>query len=398
MIAIDKDRPSEEWMAAIRKQFVTETEIDRSLTRKLERRSGPSYTPLTLEEIIVGLRRLIEAKGVVKFAVEDARWLSGGASKLQVAFTLDWDRLAVGREKTRMVLRLEPAESLHETSRLREFQVVSALQDILPIPAVYWVDTEAEYLPYAGLVYGFASGVAKPSEAQSGVSGLGTRLPLELRKKLGPQFVRDLAKLHTFDFSQANLTAFDQPELGTQNSDWAVAWWDRVWEEDSGEQVPLMSLTSAWLRKNAPSVDHLSIVHGDYRVGNFLFDEQSATITSWLDWELTRIGDRHQDLAWSTSRAFGSFAEDGTTFLVSGLIPEQEFFEAYEKASGLSVDMKSLRYYQIFNAYSMAVMTLATSYRVARNGKSHQDILLTWLLGVGYMLLDDIRQLLAKEI
>ena len=46
----------------------------------------------------------------------------------------------------------------------------------------------------------------------------------------------------------------------------------------------------------------------------------------------------------------------------------------------------------------MIGMTLGTSYRVARNGKSHQDILLTWLLGVGYMLLDEVRVLIEKEI
>ena len=77
-------------------------------------------------------------------------------------------------------------------------------------------------------------------------------------------------------------------------------------------------------------------------------------------------------------------------------MPEDEFIAAYEKASGLKVDRRSLHYYQVFNAYSMIVMTLATSYRVARNGKSHQDILLAWLLGVGYMLLDEMRDLIEK--
>jgi len=77
-------------------------------------------------------------------------------------------------------------------------------------------------------------------------------------------------------------------------------------------------------------------------------------------------------------------------------MPENEFVESYEKASGMKVDRKSLHYYQVFNAYSMVAMTLATSYRVARNGKSHQDILLAWLLGVGYMLLDEMRDLIDK--
>ena len=390
---VDKDRPAPEWISEMRRKFTTERAIDEAMTRKLERRSGPAYTPLTLDAIVDGLRNLIASHTDEKFQIKSARWLSGGASKLQVAFTLE-----KGPTQQRMVVRLEPAESLHETSRLREFEMVRALQGTIPIPGVYWVDHDACYLPYPGLVYEFSPGVTKPSNAASGVSGLGTRMPPEFRKPLGEQFVRDLARLHTFDFRKADLPSFDVPALGKQNSVWAVGWWDRVWEEDSDEQIPLVSLTRAWLRQNAPSVDHLSVVHGDFRVGNFLFDEGDRRITAWLDWELTRIGDRHQDLAWSTSRAFGSFAEDGSTFLVSGLVPEDKFFESYEKASGLSVNMNSLRYYQVFNAYSMAAMTLATSYRVARNGKSHQDVLLTWLLGVGYMILDDIRQLIEKEL
>jgi aminoglycoside phosphotransferase (APT) family kinase protein len=297
-----------------------------------------------------------------------------------------------------MVLRNDLAEALHATSRLREFQIVNAMRGTLPVPSAFWVDSSAEFLPYPGIVYGFMSGVTKPSNAKSGVTGLGTYLHEEVRRALGPQFVEHMAKLHTFDFRQSGLTAFDVPEPGKQNAEWAVNWWDRVWEEDADEEVPLVALASAWLHKNAPSVEHLSVVHGDFRTGNYLFDEQDCRITAWLDWELARIGDRHQDLAWSTSRAFGSFAEDGKTFLVSGLMPETQFVEAYEKASGLKVDQRSLNYYQVFNAYSMVAMTLATSYRVARNGKSHQDVLLAWLLGVGYMLLDEMRDLIEKGV
>ena len=157
-----------------------------------------------------------------------------------------------------------------------------------------------------------------------------------------------------------------------------------------------MALASSWLHKHAPAVDRLSIVHGDFRTGNYLFDEPTLTISTWLDWELARIGDRHQDLAWSTSKAFSTMTEDGKTVLISGLMPENEFLEAYEKASGLKVDIKALHYYQVFNAYSMIAMTLGTSYRVAKNGKSHQDILLAWLLGVGYMLMDEMRGLIEK--
>jgi aminoglycoside phosphotransferase (APT) family kinase protein len=398
MQTVNKDRPSPEWIAATRKRFEVEREVDRALTDKMERRAGPPYTKLPLEKLVQGVTALIGSQLKEPFEISDAKWLAGGASKLQVAFTLNWNRPGAGRETTRMVLRNDLAEALHATSRLREYQIVSALQGVMPVPPVFWVDATGKYLPYPGIVYGFVGGVTKPSNAKSGVTGLGTYMPEDVRNKLAPQFVEHLARLHTFDFRKADLSAFDVPKPGKQNAEWAVNWWDRVWAEDAEEEVPLVALASSWLHKHAPAVEHLSVVHGDFRTGNYLFNEADCKISTWLDWELARIGDRHQDLAWSTSRAFGTFAEDGKTFLVSGLMPENQFIEAYEKASGLKVDRKSLHYYQVFNAYSMVAMTLGTSYRVARNGKSHQDILLAWLLGVGYMLLDEIRDLIAKEI
>ena len=396
MTVIDKDKPSPEWIAQMRKRFKVEREIDRALTFKLEKRAGPAYSKLPLDTLVEGVRSLIASQYGEPFEIRNPHWLAGGASKLQMRFDLNWNRPGVGRETTRMVLRNDLAEALHATSRAREFQIVNALKGTLPVPPVFWYDNTGEHLPYPGIVYGFAEGVTKPSNAKSGVSGLGTYMPEDVRNKLAPQFVENMARLHTFDFRQAELSAFDIPQTGTENAHWAVNWWDRVWAEDAEEEVPLVALASSWLHKHAPAVEQLSVVHGDFRTGNYLFDESDCRITTWLDWELARIGDRHQDLAWSTSRAFATMAEDGKTLLVSGLMPEPQFLEAYEQASGLSVDRKSLHYYQVFNAYAMVGMTLGTSYRVARNGKSHQDVLLAWLLGVGYMLLDEMRDLIEK--
>jgi len=396
MINVDKNNPSPEWIAEMRKRFEVEREVDRALTYKLEKRAGPAYKTIPLQTLVDGVKALIAANVSGDFEIKNPHWLAGGASKLQMGFDLDWQRPGVGRELTRMVLRSDLAEALHATSRAREFQIVNAIKTVLPVPPVFWYDNTGEYLPYPSIVYGFAEGVTKPSNATSGVSGLGTFMPKDVREKLAPQFTQHMANLHTFDFRNAELSAFDIPQLGTQNAHWAVNWWDRVWAEDADEEVPLVALASAWLHKNAPAVDKLSVVHGDFRTGNYLFRESDCQITTWLDWELARIGDRHQDLAWSTSRAFSIMAEDGKTVLVSGLMPKDAFLEAYEKASGLSVDKKSLHYYQVFNAYAMVAMTLGTSYRVARNGKSHQDVLLAWLLGVGYMLLDEMRDLIEQ--
>jgi aminoglycoside phosphotransferase (APT) family kinase protein len=393
MLTIDKDRPSAQWIASLRERFPTETEIDRVLTRRLERRAGPAYAPLTLETMVEGVTALIRSEHAGSFEISQAKWLTGGASKLQMSFVLDWERPGVGREQTRMVLRMEPSESIVETSRLREFQLIRAVQGVVPVPPVFWCDDHGRYLPYPALIYGFAQGVAKPTTSASGVSGLGTRLPKALRDELVPQFIDCLARIHNFDFSNAALGAFDVPEAGTQCALWSINWWERVWEEDCDEDSPLMRLAAAWLRRNLPVLDRPGLVHADYRVGNFLFTEADSRISAWLDWELGRIGDPHQDLAWTTNPAFGVRDEEGR-LLVCGLLPEADFFSAYEQASGRRVNPKTLHWYKVLNAYSIITLALATGYRIARNGKTHQDVLVTWLIGIAPMLLDDMRALI----
>ncbi|WP_281783316.1 phosphotransferase family protein [Sinimarinibacterium flocculans] len=394
--AVDKDRPSPEWIAALRRRFPVEREIDHVLTRKLERRAGPPYAPLSLETLVEGTRALLSGNIAGSFEIRSPRWLSGGASKLQMAFELEREKPGRGRGVEPVVLRMDPAESIVCSSRLREYELIRAFDGIIPVPPVHCVDAEGEYLPYPAILYGFAEGVAKPSVAAPKVSGIGTNLGAALRERLAPQFIEHLGRVHTRDYRNAGLAAFDLPQTPTQSAAWAVDWWERVWEEDGDEEEPLLRYAAAWLRAHLPAADRLSIVHADFRVGNFLFDETTARITAWLDWELGRIGDRHQDLAWTTSPAFSHYAEDGRTWLVGGLLPENAFFEAYERASGLRVDRRSLHWYKVFNAWWFAIIVLAAGYRAARNGKTHQDVLVAWLIGLGPMLMSELRGLLEN--
>jgi aminoglycoside phosphotransferase (APT) family kinase protein len=398
MQRIDKNRPTPEWIAQLRERLPCETEMDRVLTRKLQRRAGPPYTPVSLDTLIQGTDALIRSQIKDDFQITDASWLSGGASKLQMGFKLTWNQPGVGRTTTPMVLRMEPSESISESSRLREFQIIKALEGYIPVPPTYWVDADGTYLPYPAIIYGYAKGVTKPSTSSSGVTGVGTFMPPHLRETLGSQFVGHLAKIHTFDWASADISGFDKPPLGTRALELQLNRWERVWEEDANEDVPLMRLAMAWLRKNMPPIDHLSVIHGDYRVGNFLFTEEDNQISAWLDWELAYIGDRHEDISWATKELFGHNAEDGKTFLVGGFTPREEFFAAYEKASGLPVNRDTLRYYDLFASYKSVAITLGTGYRAPRNGKTHQDVLVGWLAGISYTLLEQFRTQLEEVL
>ena len=396
---MDKNRPSEQWLSSLRERFPCEPEVDRFLSRKLNNRAGPGYTPVPLEALCAGIEKLLDSKLNTAFEIDAARWLTGGASKLQMAFDLKWHPHDAESVTTPMVLRMQPAESIVESSRLREFQLINAFQDHVPVPSVYWVDDEGEYLPYPALIYGLVDGVTKPKTGVGGeVSGMGTNYGARLRSLLAPQFVDYLARIHTHNWREANLGAFEVPTLGTLAAERQLNWWARVAAEDALADIPLLTLAAQWLRAQLPTLDRISIVHGDYRCGNFLFNEQSGEITAWLDWELGHLGDRHEDLAWCTARTWGHRDENGGAELICGLMREEDFLHAYEQASGLSVNQQTLRYYKVLNTWKLSVMSLFTSYRAPAGGKTHQDVLVAWCLGVGAKFTEQLGEILEEVI
>ena len=387
-----KQAPSDDWIAQLRTRFPTERTVDAALTRKLRDRAGPAYTPTSLVEM-EGLLRTFIAQEVPGGIVSGVRPLGGGASKEQYRFEVT----ANGQHQT-YVLRREPPESLVETHRLREYQLMRAVVGIVPVPPVPWVDAEGQWFGRPSLISQFVTGVTKPPAASSNVSGLGTEFSDEQKSLLGPQFVDLLARIHLFDWRAADLDSLDQPTQGTtEGVTWVINWWDRVWEEDCHEAVPLMRLAAQWLRRNAPPIDKATIVHHDFRAGNFLFDPDTYLITAVLDWEIAHIGDYHEDLAWTMQEGYGYYDEAGR-FMVCGLIEQEEFLHRYAELTGFPIDRRKLDYYAIMNAWKSTIIVVATGIRCMLGGKSHQDVLLSWIAGFGNITMNTLEKLLRKEI
>lgn len=384
-----RENPDEAFIALMQ-HYDIEPEIARVLNAKLRRRAGAGYTVLPVEGLVSRTESLIRSQIGHNFKLSNARWLSGGASKLQMAFDLEWEGPdGITPQMTPMVLRMEPPASTVETSRRREFEVLKAVTGVVPTPNCYWVDAEAEHLPYPGLIYEWVPGVTKPSSRPTHrVSGVGINFGPELRPILGPQFIDHLAGIHTLSADRiASLKSFIPAQIGSRAHVFRqINWWRRVWEEDRLEPLPLVDVAARWLTDNAPPVDHVSIVHGDYRAGNFLYDEATQRITAVLDWELAVIGDRHQDLAWLLGEHFGHYAEDGKTFLACGLLPADEIIRRYETTSGLTVDLARMQYFRVFNDYVGVVHMLASAVRVARHSKGHQDVVVAWVATIGNMI------------
>ena len=394
------DHPTPEEVREVKRRLPTDPAAEAAIDLRYTRRDGPGWTPIELAELVDTTTAFLGSRVEGPFTVREPRWLTGGASKIQMGFVLDRTDPERGPVSDRLLVRMDPPESLNTTDKQTEFEIARAVAGVVPAPAALWVDPRGSEFPEPTLIYGFVDGVTAPSASGEGaVSGLGTGFGPELRAELAPQFIEHLAAMHTIDVSGLGSPAVTVPPTGTTDTaQWRLNFERTVWELDRGQDLAVMEVAASWMQRNLPVADRVGIVHSDFRSGNFLFDEETRRITAWLDWELSHVGDRHEDLAYCTHPLFGATAEDGTTFLASGVLPPAEVFARYEEVSGLPVDPDRIEWYSMLVTYSAIVRTFATPYRIARLGRSHQDILLARLEGVVPLLTMQLVSHLEKVI
>ena len=364
------------------------------LDRKAARTAAISeYRPRSTAEVKSKLHDFFTTE-MPDHAVSDVRRMGGGASKEQFQFSLTTDH-----SSTHYVLRMDPVQTAAETDRRREFEVLNAYSAHVPAPTADWIDEHGKNFGQPSAIMRFVSGVTKPSTKTSGpnVTGLGTFFPADLRDSLGPQFIGTLSEIHRVDVSEQDIPSFAVPRPGTEQAAlWQLNWMSRVWHDDHVHPSVLSAVTERWLRQNLPTCERPVMVHGDYRTGNFLFDEESSRITAILDWEWAHVGDFHEDLAWIIQELYTT-KEDGREY-VCGLVERDRLIELYQEHSGNTVNFQTLRWYEIYCAYKSYVITLATSIRAARDSASHQDVMLSWLAPAGYRFSTPLCRMISEEI
>src|SRR3546814_9001790 len=79
-------------------------------------------------------------------------------------------------------------------------------------------------------------------------------------------------------------------------------------------------------------------------------------------------------------------------------LPINQYLEEYERLSGLSVDAKRLPYYRVLVSYMSVVICGGTGYRVARSGKTHQDVVVAWLAMITHPIAEQMRETLGKVL
>jgi len=143
--------------------------------------------------------------------------------------------------------------------------------------------------------------------------------------------------------------------------------WEKVIDKHKLEPQPILTEALLWLKRNKPETERITLVHGDFKQDNFLFEGEK--ITAFLDWEMTHLGDSMEDLGWA---CVGWYRQD--TPLICGLLERQEFFRSYEELSGIKVDEQKVFFYEVLGNVKMAAICL-TGARSFNDEKNRDPVL-----------------------
>jgi len=106
---------------------------------------------------------------------------------------------------------------------------------------------------------------------------------------------RVLAALHMVDIDAVGLADYGPPGNYIERQ---VGRWTKQYRASETDPVPAMDRLIAALAADLPEDDgQRTLVHGDYRIDNMIFEADGSRCLAVLDWELSTIGHPFADLA-----------------------------------------------------------------------------------------------------
>jgi aminoglycoside phosphotransferase (APT) family kinase protein len=286
--------------------------------------------------------------------------IPGGASRETWSFDATW-REGEAQTGRGFILRRDPEASLLETERYVEFRVYQALKDTdVPVPEVYWLEDDPRWLERPFFVMGRLPGESSPQALVAGT------LDVDM-EAIAQRKVEILASIHGLDWQALGLDFLGAPEGPERCGQHEMDRWETIMRQQALEPQPVLEVALAWLRAHQAVAQRVTLVHGDYRTGNFLMEKDR--ITGVLDWEMVHLGDPLEDVAWGCVRSW-RWAGDAR---VGGLMLREDFYRRYEKASGLKVDREAVRFWEVLGNFKWAIICL-TGARSFAEGRSKDAI------------------------
>jgi len=268
------------------------------------------------------------------------------------------------------VLRKKPPGKLLPSAHAvdREYRVLKALMDTaVPVPRVlHFCDIEAV--------------IGTPFYVMEYLSGRILRDPLlpgmepAERSAIYAAMNDTLACLHNLDWKAAGLDGYGKPDNYIARQ---VALWSRQYEASKTGDVPAMDRLMKWLPDNIPDDHSISVVHGDFRLENLMFDEQEPKVIAVLDWELSTLGHPLSDLAFNCMTYYlpsdNSLARgfEGSDPASLGLPSQEDYLSAYCKRTGRE-DIADWAFFMAFSLFRTAAIQQGIYARALKGNASSE--------------------------
>ena len=302
-----------------------------------------------------------DASSIVVTAIER---IYGGASRETYRLAVRYRQDGAEAEQ-RLILRRDPPSSLIETDRATEFNAYAAFHGTsVPVPRPLFLETDPRWLDRPFFVMEEVVG------AVSSPKLLAEPPYCDHLDAIGEQKWGILGEITRADPSAIGL--LDKLAAPALDACWRreLDYWEHVIDEDELTPQPIVRAAIRWLRRSPPPPPRrLSVVHGDYRTGNFLFDT-TGRIRAILDWEMCHLGDPLEDLAWALDPLWSWPDRERP----GKLVPRERALAIWEQASGISLDRAALYWWEIFASVKGLAIWISSGREFA-DGKN-QDLIM----------------------
>lgn len=254
----------------------------------------------------------------------------------------------------RFVLRRKPPGTLLKSAHAvdREFRIMAALAHTdVPVPRVLHLCEDETIIGSMFYVMDYVDGRifwdGKLPDLQ----------PAE-RSAIYDSMNAALAALHRIDPAAVGLADYGKPGSYFERQ---ITRWTGQYRASETHPVPAMDDLITWLGRHTPEDDgRVSLVHGDYRLDNMIFEPAGPRILAVLDWELSTLGHPLADLAYQCMQwrlpSEGAFRGlGGIDRKAHGIPTEAEYVELYCRRTGTEV-IGNWPFYLAFSFFRLAAI------------------------------------------
>lgn len=186
---------------------------------------------------------------------------------------------------------------------------------------------------------------------------------------------RVLAALHGVDIDAVGLSDYGPPGHYLERQ---IGRWSKQYRASETQTIPTMNTLIERLAAEMPPDDgQRTLVHGDYRIDNLIFEADGAKCLAVLDWELSTIGHPYADLAsvimqWQLPAGGEGRGLQGVDRAALGLPSDAEFIAAYCKRRGLP-GIENFGFYLGFCFFRMAAIIQGVLKRALDGNASNPE-------------------------